>query len=145
MSAFDNPATRIPLKEQPLWERETMPTWEEMAQENHKAAKRLIGAGYARSSISRAYYAAYCAAASKLPAGTPSGWRFPNPSHEKLPDFIYSAMGGLSSRDRVRDLLKSLRKARREADYVPRATISMQNAQIAVRDAGFILQETLGK
>ena len=120
-----------------------MSTWEEMARENLKAAQRLHEKGFARSSISRAYYAAYCAAASKLPAGTPSGWRFPNPSHERLPDLVHGAMEGLSTRGRVRDALRSLLAARHQADYVPHSISDSGIAEVAIRDAGFILNETL--
>lgn len=64
-------------------------TWEEMSLVRLRAAKALVDLGFYRDSISRSYYAAYCAATSAVIGGNvtfASGYK--NPSHEQLPELI---------------------------------------------------------
>src|SRR5947208_3007548 len=64
-------------------------TWQELSLDNLRAAKMLAGEGRLRSSISRSYYAAYCAVSGVLVdrgITFPHGWN--NPAHEQLPDLV---------------------------------------------------------
>ena len=64
-------------------------TWEDMSLARLRAAKALLEAGFYRDSISRSYYAAYCAATSAV-IGRNVTFAFgrQNPSHDQLPDLI---------------------------------------------------------
>ncbi|MBM3240217.1 hypothetical protein FJZ31_28360 [Candidatus Poribacteria bacterium] len=69
---------------------DTMATWRELSLECLRVAKMLAGKGYWRSSVNRAYYAAYCVVTSELVARDvrfARGWN--NPAHEQLLDFDY--------------------------------------------------------
>jgi uncharacterized protein (UPF0332 family) len=96
-------------------------TWEELSRENLRAAKLLAEQGYLRSSISRAYYAAYCAVAGELAArglSFPHGWK--NPSHEQLPQTIAANLPlPLMVHRRMNRSIRLLRGMREDADYRP--------------------------
>lgn len=64
-------------------------TWEEMSLVRLRAAKALVDLGFYRDSISRSYYAAYCAATSAV-IGRNVTFAFGrrNPSHDQLPDLL---------------------------------------------------------
>ena len=87
-----------------------MATWTQMALNNSKAAKTLLNAECYRSSISRAYYAAYCAITSQL-AGK---YTFPfggnNPSHPDLPFLVMHNLTALPEykRREIRQAIKNL-------------------------------------
>lgn len=63
-----------------------MATWAEVSLESYEAALVLLGEGHYRSSISRAYYAAYAAVTAKLENDNKVQFRHKlnNPSHEQL-------------------------------------------------------------
>jgi uncharacterized protein (UPF0332 family) len=98
-------------------------TWEELSQDSLRAAKLLAKEGHFRSSISRAYYAAYCAIAGELATrGTsfPYGWN--NPSHEQLPDLVaHNLPLPRGVRHQMNRNIRRLRNAREDADYRPGA------------------------
>lgn len=118
-----------------------MATWAQMALNNSKAAKELLNAECYRSSISRAYYAAYCAITSQL-AGK---YTFPfggnNPSHPDLPILVMHNLPALPEykRREIRQAIRKLWKARVEADYGPQAYIDRNFALGSLRDANRIL------
>ena len=59
-----------------------MATWNEIALDSFDAAVSLLPANRLRSSISRAYYAAYSAVAGKMQKAEvafPHGWKKPKP------------------------------------------------------------------
>ena len=111
--------------------------WEDMSQERLRAAKALLDGGFYRDSITRSYYAAYCAATSRVVGfGNISAHGRQNPSHEQLPDLIANTAGiALSDRRKIRSLLRTLRQARENADYRPYAFVDRVVAQDAIHNA----------
>jgi uncharacterized protein (UPF0332 family) len=117
-------------------------TWEEMSRKSLRAAKLLADQGHLRSSISRAYYAAYCAIAGQLAArgfSYPHGWH--NPAHEQLPQMIAHNLPlpqgmrrGMSRR------IRALRGLREDADYRPGASIDRADAIDCLQLAGWVLR-----
>jgi uncharacterized protein (UPF0332 family) len=101
-------------------------TWEELSRDSLWAAKLLADQGHLRSSVSRAYYAAYCAIAGACVARGvtfPYGWR--NPSHEQLPDLVMHNLAlPRETRWRLARNIRVLRDARESADYRPGVSIS---------------------
>lgn len=95
-----------------------------------------------RSTVNRAYYAAYSAATfailSQRPRRFLHGWN--NPPHDDLPELILHV--GTLPRDVRRNLARSLRilrEARTDADYRPGRTIAKANAIIALQEAESVL------
>ena len=118
-----------------------MATWAEMSVDNRKAAQNLLDAECYRSSISRAYYTAYCAITSQL-AGK---YTFPfggnNPSHPDLPNMILNNLPALPEyrRREIKQAVERIWHARVEADYAPSAYIDRAQAVNALRDAARVL------
>ena len=105
-------------------------TWEAMSLERRRAAKCLLEAGFYRDSVSRSYYAAYCAATgavieqAALFCGKKSHHGFRSPSHEHLPDLIMNVRRvPVTNRRIIKRLLRNLRHSREDADYRPYVTI----------------------
>ena len=97
--------------------------------------ERFVGAGRYRSSISRAYYAVYCTAASVLEGCVDFAYDGNNPAHDQLDPLILN-MGKLSRSDRY-DLSKTVRRlraARVSSDYIPTDVIDKPTAMQAYRD-----------
>lgn len=99
--------------------------WEKMSLARLRAAKALLDLGFYRDSISRSYYAAYCAATSVVISRNISfAYGRRNPSHDQLPDLILNA-GALPklTRRKIKTRLYFLRFTRENADYRPYAPI----------------------
>ena len=92
-----------------------------MGLDNQKAAKQLIQVHCFRSSISRSYYAAYCAVTGELAGKFTFGYGGNNPSHTDLPNLILHNLTTLPVHERheVRKAVARLWKARVDADYAP--------------------------
>ncbi len=105
--------------------------WAGMSWERLRAAKALLDLGLFRDSISRSYYAAYCAATSVVVGrGVTFAFGRQNPSHDQLPDLIVNVAGlSVSQRRKVRKILRVLWVARENAEYRPR---SLANREIAL-------------
>jgi uncharacterized protein (UPF0332 family) len=118
-------------------------TWEELSRDSLRAAKLLLAQDHLRSSISRSYYAAYCAIAGRLAArrtGFPHGWQ--NPSHEQLPDMVSHTLPlSPTTRRGVVRRIRLLRRAREDADYRPGRTIERSLALDCIADATFVMRE----
>jgi uncharacterized protein (UPF0332 family) len=116
-----------------------------MSRDSLRAAKLLLSEGILRSSISRSYYAAYCAVTGDLDARGLSfahGWQ--NPAHDQLPELVlHNTTWPRARRYQVNKALRRLRSAREDADYRPGAAIERRAAVDLVRDADFVAQ-TLG-
>src|SRR5947209_18806631 len=112
-----------------------------MSRDSFHAAKRLLEAGHLRSSVSRAYYAAYCAVTSDLAArgaSFPYGWN--NPSHDQLPELVlHNTTWPRNMRYQVNRALRRLRDTRENADYRPVASLERGDAAAAIRDADLLL------
>ncbi|MGI4788437.1 MAG: HEPN domain-containing protein [Janthinobacterium lividum] len=111
--------------------------WEAMSMERLRAAKALLDGGFYRDSVSRSYYAAYCAATSRviLLAGQFAQGRR-NPSHEQLPDLIANtaSITVLARRKMIR-ALRFLRHVREDADYRPHALVNRSVALDSIHNA----------
>jgi uncharacterized protein (UPF0332 family) len=122
-----------------------MASWQEMSLECRKAAQHMIVAGHYRSSISRSYYAVYCAVSHVLAEKFTFSHGGNNPSHTDLPNMILHNMSFLSQPRRweLRKTFLLLWKMRVEADYVPSAYLDRSTAVQALREAGSV-QTLLG-
>lgn len=102
--------------------------------------------GRHRSSISRAYYAAYCAATHEIvkkPTIFAHGWN--NPPHEKVPAYIQSNRAmRQAAKDTVNELITILRLFRVDADYRPSETVNERIARDCIRNAALVQQELWG-
>ena len=118
-----------------------MATWREMSLENQKAAKQLIQVHCYRSSISRSYYAAYCAVTGELAGRFTFGYGGNNPSHTDLPNLILHNLTPLSESRRweIRKAFRRMWKARVEADYDPSSLSDRTVALNTLRDTSRVL------
>src|SRR5437016_3873728 len=86
-----------------------------------RGAEILLREGDYRGCVSRAYYAAYCAATAEIVKKVttfPYGWR--NPTHEKVPVYVQNNLTiSQTKKDTVSTLIKTLRLFREDADYRP--------------------------
>lgn len=123
-----------------------MATWTELSVDSFESAKTLLERKRMRSSVSRAYYAAYSAITFELARtrGVTFAHGRNNPSHEQLPALIRHNLNRRRFPDPARrDLNKALRRlrfARVEADYVPSAHCDASVARNCLRDALFVLE-----
>ena len=120
-----------------------MATWQEVSRECLGAAKLLVSEGYWRSSISRSYYAAYCAITSDLVTrGVRFGRGWNNPPHEHLLHLLrHNLTLSQDVRRRLSRCLRTLRHAREDADYRPGMTVNRTLALHCLRDAIVVLQD----
>ena len=124
-----------------------MATWRELSIDNREAAKDLLIDGRYRSSISRAYYAAYCAVSSVLEGVVDFTYGGNNPSHESLDNMIVNNLYDFSQRERfaIRKGVRKLRNMRVAADYVPTDPIVRETALEALRTMSSVLKIVLGE
>lgn len=124
-----------------------METWRQLSEDSLNAAKTLLREGNYRSSVSRSYYAAYCAATSEIIQNLttfPNGWN--NPPHEKVPEYVQNNLAiSPTSKRTIKKLLGVLRQFRVDADYRPNRLVNFQAARDCVRDAARIQQEFWGR
>jgi hypothetical protein len=125
-----------------------MDNWREMSLDARRAAMLLSDAGHWRSSISRSYYAAYCAVAHALVSHRPElrfkhGWR--NPDHLEMPRYIRNHLAHLdrSRRWELSKNMRALRKVREDADYRPASLADETLSRSALRVSYSVLR-TLG-
>ncbi len=114
--------------------------WEAMSLERLRAAKALLDGDFYRDSISRSYYAAHCAATSRvIERGVVFANGRRNPSHEQLPELIIN-LGSITllSRRSIRRSLRFLRQMREDADYRPNVFISRAVALDCVHNAALV-------
>jgi uncharacterized protein (UPF0332 family) len=107
------------------------------------AAEALLRDGHYRSSVSRAYYAAYCAATHEIVQKlTTFSYGRKNPSHERVPTYIQNNLTiTQSKKDAINTLVVLLRLFREDADYRPYLPVDEQIARECVRAAGEVQQE----
>ncbi len=118
-----------------------MATWQEMSLNSRKAAKEALVLNCLRSSISRSYFAAYCAVTSQLAGKFTFSHGSNNPAHSDLPNMILNNLSAVpeNQRHEIRKALRRLWKSRIEADYVPNAFMDRHIAMNALRDASGVL------
>lgn len=119
-----------------------MATWKELGQDNLEAAKALLADEHWRSSVSRSYYAAYCAVSQRLAekgVQFARGWN--NPAHDQLLALIRNGLTlPPEARHRTTTTLRRLRLARETADYRPDHLVEKDLALASLRDAGSVLR-----
>lgn len=124
-----------------------METWRQLSEDSLSAAKTLLREGNYCSSVSRSYYAAYCAATNEIVQNLttfPNGWN--NPPHEKVPEYIQNNLAiSQVSKKTIKKLILILRRFREDADYRPYRLVNIQAARDCVRDAQRIQQEFCGR
>lgn len=116
-----------------------MATWDDLSRDAMLAATDLLRNDHVRSSMSRAYYAAYSAVAARMAkeaATFPHGWN--NPSHDQIVRWLTFARQRLP-RQAV-TAVRRLRFGRETADYRPRATLTRADAVRSIRDADLVLR-----
>ncbi len=120
-----------------------MATWQELSSDNFQAATKLLNEGHLRSSVSRAYYAAYCAVTAELVAqGVQFAHGWNNPAHDQLPELILNTMRlPRALRFPLNRAVRRLRTARENVDYRPHTPIDRPDAIRFLRDASFVLRE----
>jgi hypothetical protein len=125
-----------------------MDNWQDLSLDCRRAAMHLADAQHWRSSISRSYYAAYCAVAGALAVHARNlqyrhGWH--NPDHNDIPRYIRNNLTHLEETRRweLSKNMRFLRKAREDADYRPGATVDEALTRSALRVAYAVLR-TLG-
>ena len=114
--------------------------WAELATENLRAARSLQGAR-PRASVTRSYYAAYCAVTAELfLRGIVAFGRFNNPPHHNVGSFVLRNVGlRTSDATPIAALIASLRVLREDADYRQTALVETVDAANALRDAEIVL------
>ena len=119
-----------------------MATWVELSQESLRAAGLALRSECYRSSVSRAYYAAFAAVVSMLDE---KGVKFTKgrygPSHQKVPQMIKKHMPGLAIHRRAKLLaaMNLLYKLRLDADYKPPRTVDLGSARQSLISATLVL------
>lgn len=118
-------------------------TWYDMGTDNLRAAHEAYRTGRYRTCVSRAYYAAYCAATEVIRQSVtifPNGRN--NPSHNQVANYILNTTSLPQRRKQVvSDGLVLLRSFREDADYRPGQDISPTDASILLREAALVLYE----
>lgn len=112
-----------------------------MSLDNREAARQMLTGERFRSSISRLYYAVYCAVTGALAPGVTFGHGGNNPTHGELPNLIVSNLSGVSmdARYKIRKSVRVLLATRAEADYVPSVSLGRAEARNALREADRVL------
>ncbi len=123
-----------------------METWRQLSEGNLRAAEILFREGEYRSCISRAYYAAYCAATEEIVKKLttfPNAWN--NPPHIKVSVYIQNNLTlAPTKKQRIIRRINILRLYRENADYRPQTTISEQVARNCIRAAAAIQRDFWG-
>lgn len=118
-----------------------MATWQELSLDSLEAARVLLSARHLRSSVSRAYYAAYAATAhhmAKQAMTFPRGWR--NPSHDQVLSWISTQRKWpANQRRQLTKAIRRLRRAREDADYRPGVSLAKADLVGWIKDALLIL------
>jgi uncharacterized protein (UPF0332 family) len=121
-------------------------TWRQLSEGNLRAAEILFREGEYRSCISRAYYAAYCAATEEIVKKLttfPNAWN--NPPHIKVSVYIQNNLTlAPTKKQRIIRRINILRLYRENADYRPQTTISEQVARNCIRAAAAIQRDFWG-
>lgn len=123
-----------------------METWRQLSGGSLRAAEILFREGEYRSCISRAYYAAYCAATEEIVKKLttfPNAWN--NPPHIKVSVYIQNNLTlAPTKKQRIIRRINILRLYRENADYRPQTTISEQVARNCIRAAAAIQRDFWG-
>ena len=113
-----------------------------MAEENRVSAQERFAGERFRNSVSRSYYAAYCAATHILAGSVTFGYGNNNPTHKELPSLVTNHLGGVAvyRRRKISSLLYALLTARNEADYLPNAAVGREEAFRALNQTRMVFR-----
>lgn len=116
--------------------------WNDLSRDALLAARELLQHNRLRSSLSRAYYAAYSAVAQQMAdhrIAFPRGWN--NPSHDQLVRWLANSRNlSLTSRRRLTRAVGLLRNSRENADYRPDVSFTRADVIRLLKEAVFILK-----
>ena len=120
-----------------------MAAWREMSEEAVRGAEILLRASDYRGSVSRACYAAYCAATCEIVKKlTNFSYGRKNPTHEKVPMYVQNNLTmPQAQKDRITTLINTLRHFREDADYRPHEVVDEKVARDCIRDASAVQHE----
>ncbi len=109
---------------------------------NCRAAAQLLKERHPRSSVSRAYYAAFSALNDRLLAHSRPPLQYETHLHQQIPDLIEAHLmrGNSRARRALRTTVVRLYKARLDADYKLSRTVDESVALNALRDAKSIFR-----
>ncbi len=117
-----------------------METWQQLSDDALRSAEVLLREGHYRSSVSRSYYAAYCAATNeivKVLTTFPNQWN--NPPHAKVPVYVQNNLSLSDDKKKtILSLIITLREFREDADYRPSEEVDERIARDCIRDAGAV-------
>ena len=123
-----------------------METWKQLSEGSLRAAEILFREGEYRSCVSRAYYAAYCAATEEIVKKLttfPNAWN--NPPHVKVPVYVQNNLTMVQAKkQRIISRINILRLYRENADYRPQVAVSEQVARNCLRAAAAIQRDFWG-
>jgi uncharacterized protein (UPF0332 family) len=115
-------------------------TWEEMSRDSFIAAQKLLRENHYRSSVSRSYYAAYCAVTGVLTrrkVSFPKGWN--NPTHVQVVSLIKAHLRLFPGKQRqLGHALKFLRLGREDADYRPGKVVDRKEGIQYLKEAALV-------
>lgn len=126
----------------------TSDSWFACATDNAAAARSLFERGHLRSCISRAYYAAFCAAHALAVKARHTPPIRGNWGHEEIGSVLQvvaATMAGRSVAAYQAQLFDALLSMRRAADYKPKIGVSGHDARIALRDCGRVVRWVEGR
>lgn len=116
--------------------------WDDLSREHLASAEILLNSGKWRGTVSRAYYATYCAVVWKAllrgPITFATGYQ--NPSHEAIPGLIRNRC--LPPGPTAENVIASctlLRYFRIDADYKPHRSVDARLALDTLREAKVVL------
>ena len=121
-----------------------MAQWLDLSTDSQKAAQKLLDNEHFRSSVSRSYYAAYCAVAGLLvDEKLTYSYNRNNPDYKNMPAYIKNNLQGIEreKRESAAKTYVMLWKARTDADYRPGRSCTRDTALNAMRASQRILRD----
>jgi uncharacterized protein (UPF0332 family) len=120
-----------------------MSTWQDLSDESRRAAQALYKGRMFRSSINRAYFAAYAAITQQLKGRITFPQGRGNPPHAGLTRYVQNVLTDLPpwARSDIKHKIRVLYKARVSADYLPADPCDERLAKQALREAAGIIEQ----
>lgn len=126
----------------------TSDRWRACATDSLDAARVLLRRGHIRSCISRAYYAAFCAAHALAVRANQTPPARGNWGHEEIGEVFHAVTASAAGRAvgmHHAQMLGSLLARRRTADYKPKIRMLEDEARLALRESGRVVQWVEGR
>ena len=113
--------------------------WSEISRDNWRAAQALQERS-PRSSVSRAYYAAFSALTQKFAHKRLSFSGKESPRHRDIPDLVNRVFPSKARAGEIRRNIRALNAMRLNADYSARRSTDIQSAKEAIRSSAIVLR-----